>query len=133
MNLLENALTLAEQAKEHLVDPLDAYIELKLALSELTDAVESLAPLAIDQRLKYGKENLIRKGFLIEYSEGTPRYAYKHSEAWGKLSAELKSVEELMKQSAKLNKAIVDESTGEVFEPAKITYTKPFLRLTYQK
>jgi len=133
MNLIDNALKHAAEAQEGNVDPLDAYINLKLALSELTDAVESLAPLAIDQRLKYGKENLIRNGFLVEYSEGTPRYAYKHSEAWSRISAELKSVEELMKQSAKLNKAIVDESTGEVFEPAKITYTKPFLRLTYQK
>ena len=133
MNLIDNALALAEKAKEHEVDPLNAYIELKTALSELTDAIESLTPLAIEQRLKYGKENLIRNGFMVEYSEGTPRYSYKHFEAWAKQSEELKAIEEMMKQSAKLGRVILDEETGEVIEPAKVTYTKPFLRLTYQK
>lgn len=133
MNLIENALKLASEAQEGDVDALDAYIQLKLALSELTDAVESITPLAIDQRLKYGKENLVRNGFLVEYSEGTPRYSYKHYSGWYQISEQLKAVEEMMKQSAKLNKAIVDEQTGEVIEPAKVTYTKPFLRLTYQK
>lgn len=133
MNLIDNALELARKASEGETDPLDAYIDLKLALSELTDALESIAPLAITQRLKYGKENPIRKGFMVEYSEGTPRYSYKHFDLWAKANEQVKSIEEVMKQAAKLNKTIIDEATGEVIEPASVTYTKPFIKLTFQK
>jgi hypothetical protein len=128
-----NHFELAEQVAEGNKNPLDAYIELKTLLSEVQDALSSIEPLAIAERIKYGKENLVRQNFLIEYSDGTPRYSYKHYGAWGEANEHVKRIEEMMKQSAKLGKTIVDDSTGEIIEPASVTYTKPFLRLTFQK
>ena len=112
---------------------LDAFIELKVLLSELQDCISKIEPLAIEDRLKYGKENPVKMGFLVEYSDGTPRYSYKHSSAWAEASAQLKSIEEQMKQSVKLGKTILDENTGETLEPAEISYSKPFIKLTFQK
>lgn len=128
-----NHFELAHQVAEGNKNPLDAYVELKILLSEVQDALSSIEPLAIEERIKYGKENLVRRGFLIEYSDGTPRYSYKHYGAWAEASESVKKIEEMMKQSAKLGKTIVDDGTGEIIEPAVVTYTKPFLRLTFQK
>lgn len=131
--LISGAIELANGVESGDADALKAFVSLKLALSELSDLVDKIAPLAIEKRLSYGKENPVINGFAIEYSEGTPRYSYKHYGAWAQASEQLKTIEEMMKQSAKLGKTIIDESTGEVIEPATVAYSKPFLKLSFQK
>jgi hypothetical protein len=132
-DLIKDAIELANSVESGESEALTGYIKLKLALSELGDLVDKIAPLAIQKRLTYGRENPIFHGFSVEYSEGTPRYSYKHSESWAKAQEQVKAIEEAMKQSAKLGQTIVDETTGEVFEPATISYSKPFLKLTNPK
>jgi len=132
-DLIKDAIELANSVESGEQEALSAYIKLKLAMSELSDLVDKIAPLAIQKRLTYGRENPIFYCLSVEYSEGTPRYSYKHSELWSKASEQTKAIEEAMKQSAKLGQTIVDEATGEVFEPATISYSKPFLKLTHPK
>ena len=95
-------------------------------IASMQDAVKESA---INERIKYGKEEVVIDGFKIEQVPGRKLWKYDHSSAWQQVNERRKTLETLM-QKAHNGASIVDGDTGEVVEPATLTYTAETLRLT---
>ena len=118
-----------QKVEEGLVNPLDAFIELRTIESALKDAIASVTDAACEERRSYGKEEIVRQGSIVELVEGSPRYSYKHIPQWTALKEKMKGIEQMSKMaSSNLTGYVVDEN-GEEVEAAEVTYTKPYIKL----
>lgn len=111
------------------VNPLTVYAELK-SLSDLLDSMMAkVKDQAVEERRKYGKEEIIRNGYLIEVANGRRMWKYDHSTRWVELNEKRKTYESLM-QKAYHGANLADVDTGEIIEPATLTFAADTLRLT---
>jgi hypothetical protein len=120
---------LSEEIEEGNTNPLTAYTELKVLSEMIGSMMDSVKDQAIEERRKYGKEEVIKNGFKIEIANGRKVWAYKHSTRWQQLDAQRKTYEELM-QKAYHGANIADADTGEMIEAAELTFASDTLRLT---
>jgi hypothetical protein len=111
---------------------IDAYIELYEAKKAIEQQIDEIKPLAILEREKYGKEDIMRRGFKVEIASGRAMWDYKGVSLWKSLKSRMADVEKMAQTVAMKAVEIVDTETGEVIEPAKVTYTADTLRLTYK-
>ena len=72
------------------------------------------------------ENNRTYQGFQVYKSTSPTKYVYDHNEDWTKYESKLKAIkkeqkaiEDKMKLAFKNNLTILDEETGEVFEPAQ--------------
>jgi hypothetical protein len=110
-------------------NPLRAFVELKNLADMIASMQDAVKESAINERIKYGKEEVVIDGFKIEQVPGRKLWKYDHSSAWQQVNERRKTLETLM-QKAHNGASIVDGDTGEVVEPATLTYTAETLRLT---
>lgn len=113
-------------------NPLDMYVILKVLADKFQDRINEIKPLAINERMKYGKEQVIRNGHEISIIEGRKLLSYKHDSTWESLKKELETHELLMAKVAE-GAEIIDAKTGELIQPAKVSYSAETLRLTPKK
>lgn len=114
------------------VSAIDAYIQLYTAKKEIERQIDEVKELAILERERYGKEQIIRNGFEVELARGRAIWKYDNVSSWKALKDKMKDIEKLAQQVATKNVEIVDAETGEVIEPATVSYTADTLRLTYK-
>lgn len=120
-------------------DPLKAYIEVKAFNEYLSNIIEQLAPMALNEAEKWGKDTKNINGVDFEVTNGAKKYDFSHCSKWRNLHAhlaleqrKLKDHEELMIKALSFSGA-VDED-GVVIEPAKIVSAgKTTLRVTIPK
>jgi hypothetical protein len=110
-------------------NPLAAYTELKQLSDMIASMMDTVKEQAIEERRKYGKEEVIKNGFKIELANGRKIWNYKGSQRWQQLDAQRKTYEELM-QKAYHGAKIADADTGEMIEPADLSFASDTLRLT---
>ena len=119
----------AEAIENGQTNPLNAYIEL-YQFSELIDEMlEQVKEQALEERRKYGKEEVIKNGFKIELGTGRKMWYYGDSKRWNELNDKRKMHEELM-QKATMGAQIADAETGEMVEPAELKFSKDYIKLT---
>lgn len=123
---------LTESVEQGLCNPLVAYVSLKKLSDLIDDCKDSIRHLAISERMKYGKEVLVKDGFEISIVEGRKLMSYEHDSTWAEYKSALKTHEMLMSQVAS-GAEIIDARTGELIQPAKITYSAETLRITKAK
>ena len=111
---------------------LNAYAQLKKIQAEVEDALEAVKESAIEERRKYGKEIINRHGFELEVVTGRRIWSYKHGSAWAQCEAEKKRIEKLMQSAYETGNEIADATTGEVYEPAQLTFASDTLKATYR-
>ena len=111
---------------------LTAYAQLKKIQAEVEDALEAVKESAIEERRKYGKEIINRHGFELEVVTGRRIWSYKHGSAWAQCEAEKKRIEKLMQSAYETGNEIADATTGEVYEPAQLTFASDTLKATYR-
>lgn len=111
---------------------IDAYIDLyeqkKLIESQLAEVKE----LALLEREKYGKEVINRRGYDVDIARGRAMWKYDNVSAWVSLKSKMKDIEKLAQQVATKGVEITDTDTGEIIEPASVTYAQDTIRLTYK-
>ena len=118
-----------QKVEEGLVNPLDAFIELRSIESALKDAIASVTDAACEERRSYGKEEIVRQGSIVELVEGSPRYSYNHVSQWAAMKEKMKAIEQMSKMaSSNMTGYVVDEN-GEEILAAEVTYTKPYIKL----
>jgi hypothetical protein len=122
----------ADAIEQGNTNPLAAYTELKQLSEMIASMMDSVKDQAIEERRKYGKEEVIKNGFKIELANGRKIWNYKGSQRWQQLDTQRKTYEELM-QKAYHGAKIADADTGEMIEPAELTYASDTLRLTQIK
>jgi hypothetical protein len=119
----------AEAIENGQTNPLNAYIEL-YQFSELIDEMlDQVKDQALEERRKYGKEEVIKNGFKVELGTGRKLWYYADSKRWNELNDKRKMYEELM-QKATMGAQIADAETGELVEPAELKFSKDYIKLT---
>lgn len=111
---------------------IDAYIELYQTKKEIERQLDDIKDLALLEREKYGKEDIVRNGFKVEVARGRAMWDYKSVSIWSALKSRMTDVEKMAQTVAMKAVEITDTETGEVIEPAKVSYAKDSIRLTYK-
>lgn len=88
---------LAEQAQRGDVDALKAFVELKLMLQELEQAMKVVQPLAIAEADKYHEKSFEFMGAIIEKRNAPCTWDYSGIEAWKSAKKKLAYVESIAK------------------------------------
>lgn len=98
-------------------DPLHVMAELKRIEEAVKMAKEIVLPDAIGEFEKHGEKEVEKFGFKISKSSGG-RYDYSGSVDWKEAMQRVKVIEQKMQAAYKGGGPIVDEDTGEYYEPA---------------
>jgi hypothetical protein len=113
------------------VSALDAYIELYEAKKLIEEQLDEIRDLAIQERERYGKESPMRNGYLVELAPGRKSWNYKGVSAWNSVKARLTEIEKMAQMSYN-GAEVIDKESGEVVEPAELSFTKDSIKLTYK-
>src|SRR5690554_6525755 len=105
-----------------------AYVKLRAIKSEIEDIIKEIEGGVVDE-LTGLSEDLIVDGNKISHVNGRATYQFKQSYVWNEHKEALKKVEEKLKQATKLKAEIVDQETGEIFEPVEIKQGNAYLKL----
>ena len=119
----------AEAIENGQTNPLTAYIELKQFNDLISSMMDKVKEQAVEERRKYGKEEVIKNGYKIELANGRKLWKYDHSERWKELNNSRKMYEELM-QKAYNGMEIADATSGEIVPAAELSYSQDTLRIT---
>lgn len=122
----------AEAIENGQTNPLTAYIEMKQFNDLISSMMDKVKEQAVEERRKYGKEEVIKNGYKIELANGRKLWKYDHSERWKELNNSRKMYEELM-QKAYNGMEIADATSGEIVPAAELSYSQDTLRLTEVK
>jgi len=126
------AITEAYNAVNGEGSAMTAYAKLHAIKLEVEAAMDAVKESAIEERRKYGKERIERSGFEIELAQGRKVWSYKHASAWANAEAERKRIEKMMQTAYETGAEIIDKETGEVYEPASLSFASDTIRLTFK-
>jgi hypothetical protein len=126
--------TIADEVNMGNIQPETAYVALKALQIHLDKALKQIQPDAEAELLKYMEGNRATlttiHGVRVQLNNGRRNYKFDHIHAWRELSDKMKAVEESAKMAAEAyskGKSFVDESTGEIIEPAVVKLSKPYI------
>ena len=122
----------AEAIENGQTNPLTAYIELNQFSDLISSMMDKVKEQAVEERRKYGKEEVIKNGYKIELANGRKLWKYDHSERWKELNNSRKMYEELM-QKAYNGMEIADATSGEIVPAAELSFASDTIRLTEVK
>lgn len=110
------------------------YIQLKNLEKVIKEAYTQIESVVIDD---IGNEKMSFEGFQIEKRNGSKRWNFSHLDSHIQLKNKLKDVENLhimaYDRQTKGLEPLIDSETGEVIEPASLSYTKDSLVVTKLK
>jgi hypothetical protein len=132
MNDYQKAIQDAYNAVNGEGSAMSAYARLRALQAEIDNAIEAVKDSAIAERQKYGKETIVRHGFELEIVSGRKVWSYKHGTAWSRADAERKRIEKLMQSAYETGSEIADATTGEIYEPASLTFANDTLKATFK-
>ena len=118
----------AEAIENGQTNPLAAYTELYRFSDLIESMLDKVKEQAIEERRKYGKEEVIKNGYKIELTNGRKLWYYGDSKRWNELNNSRKMYEELM-QKATFGAQIADAETGEMVERAELKFSSDSIRL----
>jgi len=118
----------AEAIENGQTNPLAAYTELYRFSDLIESMLDKVKEQAIEERRKYGKEEVIKNGYKIELTNGRKLWYYGDSKRWNELNNSRKMYEELM-QKATFGAQIADAETGEMVERAELKFAADSIRL----
>jgi undecaprenyl pyrophosphate synthase len=93
-------------------------------------AKEQVNLLAWEEAEKYPEKSFTAYGYKFEKREGRKIYKYDHISMWASTHERLKEIEGLAKSAADrglIGKVIIDEVTGEVIQPAALSFANPVI------
>lgn len=125
--------SLIEYCENKTVDVIEGQIYALHVLADLSDMANTIA--SAQERIKafamkeadtYEGNKFVFAGRTFTKVPARQIVKYDHVPQWKELAERRKRIEQLSLQAAKtFGVTIVDDETGEVIEPAQITYTKP--------
>lgn len=118
----------AEAIENGQTNPLAAYTELYRFSDLIESMLDKVKEQAIEERRKYGKEEVIKNGYKIDLINGRKLWYYGHSKRWNELNESRRMYEELM-QKATFGAQIADADTGEMVERAELKFSSDSIRL----
>ena len=119
-NLENNIANLVQDIEDGRFNPLEGYANLKVFEKFVKDAINQIEPLALEEAGNYNEKTFSEFGFQITKRNGYVSYDFSSNEDVLRLEAELKARKDILKNASKMGKSIIDEDTGEIYEPCPI-------------
>ena len=129
----ENIRNIVLNNIQHLKDgegnPLDAFVKAKALSEYLNVALSELKDIAMEEAMKYSKDDNTMYGIKFEETTSPMRFDYSNNPDWVKLQKNIdelrskqKEIEEQMKTAFRTgsHSTMVDNDTGEVLPPPKV-------------
>lgn len=115
------------------IDPLRTFIQFKATANAIAEVLKEIQPEAIKESMKYAKDGSHMLGFKFSIRSGYAQYSFDHDPEYKKLSEAIEARKKIMKAAAKIKKAVADEESGELIQPAKIKgYTADSLTIRFE-
>lgn len=134
INKIEEELAMiAIDVEEGNISSVDVWIDLSNFAKTLNGILDEIKPAAIDEAERCKDE--VRKGYTMQVMSGGT-WDYSHIQEIEILNQQIKRMQENAKNAYKQainHKQLIDEDTGEVYEPAHFKSSAPFIKLTKQK
>jgi hypothetical protein len=135
--MIANPKIIRQEAENGNRSALSAYILLRRMLEDLTADAEAVKELAIrEHQERHSSEEVTIDGAVVKKHPGRAMYDYKGIQQWVLQNQKLKAIEDKAKYAAQVAVSkggqVVDEDTGEIIEPAKVTYTKDSISVSFQ-
>jgi hypothetical protein len=124
-------MSLYDRAMNGEVSALDVYLELREAEAEIKKQIDDIKDIALLELEKYGKEPVMRRGFLVEKVNGRKIWNYKGVSAWNTAKVRLTEVEKMAQMSYN-GAEVIDKESGEVVEPASLSFSSDTIKITYK-
>ncbi len=114
---------------------LQAVVLLRRMLEKLTEDYEAVKDLAVQEHQeRHASQEVTIDGATIKKYPGRTTYSYSHIPAIALLEKQVKAKQEVHKYAAQVmmqkGEQVVDETTGEVIEPAKWTNGKDSIAIS---
>lgn len=109
------ATEIAEKAQSGTIDPLKAYVDLKMMEAELQQALKSVQPLAISEADKWAEKSFQYAGVIIEKRAAPATWDYSGVRAYAEAKERLSYVEQIAKAGGGM-----DSSGNEIEKAVKI-------------
>lgn len=129
-NAVREIMELTHYAVSGETDPLKAYIELKKIGKNLSVALETLQPLALEEAHKYGKSFEFH-GAKVECKSAAGKWDFTEIPEWVKINNLKKEIEDKAKQAFKLSEKgdlLIDEG-GVIYKNPKYTPGKSIISI----
>ena len=97
---------------------LEGYIFLKELKDHLDTCIDAIKEKAFLEAKEYDKQEAY--GYKVSITNGYTTYDYSSNPDYANLKAELKKLEDKLKTASKQGMALLNEETGEVYEPCPI-------------
>ena len=122
-------------AKTRVKQMLDGGMITALEAYVIARKYEDMAKAMQDELLEPAREEVEMRGselLGVKIEEGqNGKYNYSSNNEWVRLKQQISEIEEKMKAAYRKKEALIDEETGEIFEPAVYSPSKIYLRVTY--
>lgn len=119
-NLENNIADLVQDIEDGNFNPLEGYANLKVFEKFVKDAINQIEPLALEEAGNYNEKTISEFGFQITKRNGYVTYDFSENEDVRRLESELKGIKDILKNASRMGKSIVDDNTGEIYEPCSI-------------
>jgi hypothetical protein len=119
-NLENNLADLLDKVEDGAVNPLEVYANLKTFEKFVKDCISQVEPLAMDEAGNYNEKTFSEFGYEITKRNGSVTYDYNANAEYKEKYAALSEYKKILTQASKLGKAIVDEDSGEIFQPCPV-------------
>ena len=135
---MDNVRKIVGDVMDGHVPALDAYVQLKRMLNEITVAMDTIKEEAIqDFYSKWGGKDTEIAGFVVKKHPGRAVYDYSTSSEWEAKKLALEELQKRMQISGKRvlegKDPLMDQETGEVYEPARISKTNDTISIVPAK
>jgi hypothetical protein len=119
-NLENNLADLLDKVEDGAANPLEVYANLKTFEKFVKDCISQVEPLAMDEAGNYNEKTFSEFGYEITKRNGSVTYDYNANAEYKEKYAALSEYKKILTQASKLGKAIVDEDSGEIFQPCPV-------------
>lgn len=119
-NIKNNLAETVQKVEDGAFNPLEAYAHLKDMEKFVKDCILQIEPLAHEEAGNYNEKTFSEFGFEITKRNGSITYDYNNDAEYKEKYKALADYKKLLTSASKLGKAIVDEDTGEIFQPCPV-------------
>ena len=109
-----------EGVNEGAINALEFYAELKEFSGAIIKTIKAIEPEAQTEAALHGGKTFTAFGYEITKRAGYATYNYEANAEFKERSEDLKKFQNMLKEASRLQKSIIDEDTGEIFQPCPI-------------
>lgn len=121
---------IVEKVKNGEMKPSNAYVGLRKMKDQIDSLIKSIEDDVMDELIKYNRhEDLVVDDVKIVQVAGRTMYDFKDSHTWNDINEQKKRIERMIKTATKDGVQIIDDETGEMYEPVPVKNAKSYLKI----